>query len=194
MPASLTKPGQIERHAHAAAVQILAHPLREPAQAELRRGVERRAARADLARERGDEHQLPPPALGHPRQQHSCELHGCAQVDVECAIDLVRREAVERTARRQRGVGHEHVDLSCGLGEAGGAVRVSEVGRQLAVVAAEVLLQLVEHVAAPAGQDQLRAARVQRPRDRLADSAGRAGQQHSRSPEFHAADATGPWA
>ena len=50
MPASRMKPGQDDGHADALAAQVLAQREREPAQAELRRRVDRAAGRAGLAR------------------------------------------------------------------------------------------------------------------------------------------------
>ncbi len=121
------------------------------------------------------------------------ELDRHAQVDVDRAVDLLGREALDRAAGGQRRVGDEDVHFAGDVGQPGGALRVGEVDRKLAVVAAEVLLQPIEHLGPPAGEDQLGAARVQRPRDRLADAPGRSRQQHLRTfDSHHVKDATRP--
>ena len=55
---------------------------------------------------------------------------------------------------------------------------------------ADLRRQRLEHLQPPPGQRQHRAARVQRPRDRLAEAAGRPGQQDTRTVQVHANTAT----
>ena len=54
---------------------------------------------------------------------------------------------------------------------------VREVERARLRAVAELGDELVEHLGPPPGEDQMRAARVQRARDRLADAAGGARQE-----------------
>ena len=102
MPAVADEAGEHDRDADAAVAQVLAQRVREAAQAELRRRVDRAAAAGDLARQRGDEHHVPAAARGHRLGQPPRHHHRRAQVDGERAVDVLDREARDVPAARQR--------------------------------------------------------------------------------------------
>ena len=113
-------------------------------------------------------------------QQRVRERYRCAQVDIERAVELLDVNASSgptpaarrwRRGCRPRRPRRAAVSTSRRLVEVDGHRARAELGRER-----------LEHVAAPAGQDQLRAARVQRARDRLADSTGGAGERATVEP------------
>jgi hypothetical protein len=78
-----------------------------------------------------------------------------AQVDLDRAVDLLERERVQGAGSRQGGVGDQDVDVS---GLADQALQLgtgAEVNGERAC--AELGGQPLQHLAAAAGQDQLRA-------------------------------------
>ncbi len=99
--------GEDDAHTDPGAVQIRPQRLPEAAQAELRRGVQRRAGRRRLAGDRRDEDQLPAAARRHAVEQQAGEYDRSTQVDGEGAVDLVNAELRQRPGGGQRGVGHE---------------------------------------------------------------------------------------
>jgi hypothetical protein len=130
------------------------------------------------------------PALGHRRRERVGELHRRAQVHVERAVDLPRREAVHPAARRQRRVGHEHVDLPGPARDRSDGVRVGQVGRQHGRLPAQLVAQPLEHLRAPARQDHARAARVEGASNGLPDPSARTRQQDAGAGQLHGADTT----
>ena len=102
--------------------------------------------------------------------------HRRAQVDIERAIDLIAREALEPSRRGYAGVGDQDVDLSGLLEEAIDLGGVAEIDGERARL--ELLGERLEHVGSPTGEDQLSAEVTQRPRDRLAQAAAGARDEH----------------
>jgi hypothetical protein len=124
-------------------------------------------------------------ALDHAGHERAGELERCPEVDVERAVDLLGGELGDGPAGRERGVGHQHVDGAGALGERGHAAGLGQVSRQRQRTPAERGGDLVELVRAPAADQQSRAASVERAGDRLADAAGRAGEEHCRAVYVH---------
>jgi hypothetical protein len=166
-------------------VQVLAKALREAAQAELGGAVERRAGRRDLPRQGVDEHDVPAPACCHPHRQGSRHEDRRAQVDVERRVDPRRVEAVEPPARRQRGVGHEHVDVRGPFDQAVDRPAIGEVDREHLRV--ELAREAAEHLRLPTREHQLGVSRRERPRDRVTDPTGGTGDQRRSTLELHGA-------
>ena len=124
------RPGRDERHADALALHLRAQHVREPAQAELRRGVDRAlAGRGHLAGERGHEHELAAAALDHRGREPPREHDRRAQVHLEHAVDLVLVELQQRARAGQPGVGHQHVDVAGRVGQPLDRRAVGEVAR-----------------------------------------------------------------
>ncbi len=97
------KPGKTVVTPTPRAVQVLAQPGGEAAQAELGGRVDRRAGRSRPCRPGSEMNtRWPAPALDHRRRERARELDRRAQVHVERAVDLLGREVVDRPARRQR--------------------------------------------------------------------------------------------
>ena len=106
-----------------------------------------------------------------------------AQVHLERPVDLLDREGVERPRGRQGRVGDQDVDVA-GLGhEPGHLGTLGEVDGQGAP--AQLGGQRLEHVASPAGQDQLRAAPGEGPGDRVADAARGACEEDRGARDLH---------
>ena len=171
MPASRMKPGQHDGHADAARVELRAQrPARSRADRTSWRCTASCRARC-LARQRGDEQQVSAPARDHRRQQRVCQHDRGAQVDAQRAVDLLLGEGLQAARGRQRGVGDQDVHLARLASQAvdlGGLAR----GRRPARAHPSSRGQRLQHLDAPPGQDQLRAAGVQRAGDRLAETAG----------------------
>ena len=89
----------------------------------------------------------------------------------------------ERSGGGQGGVCHEDVDLAGVGSEAGDLATVGEVDGQRA--GARLRGQRLEHVAAPAGQDQVRATGPQGSGDRLSDAACGAGEKDGGAGDLH---------
>ena len=64
----------------------------------------------DLSGERGDVDDVAAPALEHPVQSDSRELHHREQVDLGDQVDLGQRRLAERADELEAGVVDEHVD------------------------------------------------------------------------------------
>ena len=175
--------GADDRDADVARAQVRAQTEGEAAQAELGGAVERGLRGGGLAGERGDEQQVPAAARGHRRREHARHDDRGAQVDVERAVDLLEAEALERPRAREGRVGDEDVDVA-GLAEQaidlGG---IAEIDGERASV--ELGGQGLEHVGAPAREDQLGAVPVQLAGDRVADAAGGAGEQDGGAGDLH---------
>ena len=107
----------------------------------------------------------------------------CAEVHLEGPVDLLDREGVERPRGRQGGIGDQDVDVTrlghepCHLGT------VREVDGQGAP--AQLSGQRLEHIAPPAGQDQLRAAPGEGSGDGMPDAAGGACEEDRGAGDLH---------
>ena len=84
---------------------------------------------------------------------------------------------------RDAGVGDEDVDGSGFVDQAPDLGTVAEIDGQCART--ELGGERVEHVGAPAGHDQLAAAGGDSARDRVADAARGAGEQHGGAGDLH---------
>ena len=122
-------------------------------------------------------------ARQHPGKQRVGEQHRRAQVHVERSVDLLGRVLADRPGARQAGVGHQDVDLSRRGGESRRGVRVGEVGDDQ--LGGEVVRQRPENVLAAPAQDELRAPGGERAGDRVAQAAGRPGDQHAHASDLH---------
>ena len=93
----------------------------------------------------------------------------------------------QRAAAGQRGVGDEDVDVARLVERAGR--RAAAVGRgRRRGAAADLRGERLEHLGAPAGEDELsRRGREQRAGDGVADAAGGAGEQDAWAAEVHGA-------
>ena len=175
--------GEDRGRADARSAQVLVHREREAAEAELRGVVERRVRGRDLARYRRDVDEVAAPAIEHARHQRVSHVDRRAEVDVDHAVDLLTRcTRSSLPGARQPGVRHEHVDLAR-LPRRSGAPGRRRRGR--ARVRFDPVTQLrdepVQHLGPAPGQDQVRAARVQRAGDRVTQSPGGARQEDART-------------
>ena len=160
----------------------------EPAQGVLGRVVERRPRRGHLARQRGHEHEVTAPARDHRSHQPVGEDDRRAHVDGERPVDLLDRVGVERSRRGQGRVSDQHVHLARLLQQALHLPGLGQVHGQRA--RPELRGQWLEYLCAPPGEHELPAALAQRARDRVAQPAGRACQQHPCSRDLHARNPT----
>jgi small-conductance mechanosensitive channel len=157
--------------------QVAAERQREPAQAELRAAVHRRAAVRRLRRQRRHEHELAAAALDHPRRERVGEDDRRAQVDVEHAVDLLDGVGVERPGPRERRVRDEHVHVAGLPGQPLDVRAVGEVDDHR--LGADRLREQIERLALAPGQHEPRAARGEVAGDRLPEPAGRPGEEHA---------------
>jgi hypothetical protein len=95
-----------------------------------------------------------------------------AQIYVDHTVDLLAAVFGQLPRTWKAGVGDQHVHVAdlCAEGAHRGPVRQIERARLGTV--AEITHEFVEHLRSPSGQDEVRAALVQGPRDRVADPAG----------------------
>src|SRR5664279_1043735 len=177
--------GQDGRYSDALIAQVRAQPRGEATQAELRRVVQQRARCRRLAAERGHEHHVPGATADHPRQQRVRERDRCTQVHRQGSVDLLHRERLQRSRRRQRCIVDQDVHLAGLAGQAVDLARLDQIDRPRARV--ELASQRLEHVRAASGQQQLAAALGHGPRNRLADTAGGCGEKHARPRDLHLA-------
>ena len=91
-PASRMKPGKTVETPTPRGRRSSRRPMREAAQAELRRRVDRRADGGGLAAQRGHEDDVAAAALDHAVGHQPRQDHRRAQVDVERPVDLLDRE------------------------------------------------------------------------------------------------------
>ena len=98
---------------------------------------------------------MPAAAREHARQQRVRERDRGAQVDRERAVDLLHREGVQRAGGRQRGVGDQDVHVAGLADETVDLAGLDQVDGERA--RAELLRERLEHLGAPAREDQLAA-------------------------------------
>ena len=175
--------GEDRADADAARAQVLAQALREPTQAELRRAVDRGPRGADLAGERGHEDQVTAAARDHRLRQRARQHHRGAQVHRQRAIDLLDAERRQQARTGQPRVGDERVDVGALVRQALDRLRVGEVDGQRA--RARLGGEWLEDLGAPPGEHELGAGRAQAPRDGMAQTARRAGEQDGPPGEVH---------
>jgi hypothetical protein len=124
--------GEDRADADAAGAQVLAQALGEPAQAELRRAVDRGTRWADLPGQRGHEDEVAAAARDHPFGELARAHHRGAQVHRERAVELLDGVRHELARTGQPGVGHEHVDVGALARQPLDRLRVGEVDGQRA--------------------------------------------------------------
>jgi len=116
-----------------------------------------------------------------------CERDRGAEVDLEHPVHLLLREFGQQPAGWQRGVRDEHIEpgrLHL-ASEASDLLAIGEVARNRPPP--HFLGKRLERLQAPSGQDQTRSPGGERPRDRVADAAGRTGDEHVSVCEGHGA-------
>ncbi len=120
---------------------------------------------------------------GHALAEQAAEHHRRAQVDVQRAVDLLDAEVQERAGGGHARVGHEDVGAGGLVRQALHRVGIGEVDGEHA--AAGLRRQRLEHVGAPAGQDERRARAGETARDRVADATRRAGDEGRAAGDVH---------
>ena len=151
--------------------------------ARLRRRVQRRARPRRLARQRAHEHEVARAARDHRLRQQPREHDRRAQVHVEHPVELLQRVRRQLAGARQRGVGHEHVDVPGRLEQPRRPVVGREVGHERA--AADLGRHRLELLRPPARHEHRGAPGRDGARGRGTDPAGRPGHEHGpRPPRF----------
>ena len=100
-----------------------------------------------------------------------------AKVHFEQPVDLWPGQIGQRPDGRDAGIGSQHVDLPHLADQPLHLVAVPQVARDRA--GPELLGERLEHIGPAAGEEQRRAARSERPCDRLPEPAGGPGDEHS---------------
>ena len=137
-----------------------------------------RRGRGRLAAERGHEHQVAAAARRPSPGISACaSAIGARRLTVERAVDLLHREGLERSRRRQRGVGDQDVDLAGLAGQALDLAGLAQVDRPARVRRARRRAARARPRAVRSGSACRRAG--ERASDRLPDAAGGAGEKHA---------------
>ena len=122
----------------------------------------------------------PPPRAAIASASRSARTIGARRLTASARSSVLDREAVERPLAGHAGVGDQHVDVA-GLARSGGRPRRGSARSHGHRPRAELGRERLEHVRTTARQDEARAARGERPRDRVAEPAGGAGEEDRRA-------------
>jgi hypothetical protein len=129
--------------------------------------------------------------LLHARDQLAGHSHRGLQIDAQGAADLLLREPVETTRRRQPGVRHQDVDRPgiCDQLQRGALLGKVRLDGAVAV-AGQLRGQALELIAFAGAEDNRGPAPGERRRDRAAKAAGCSGQQGCATRELHLTEPT----
>ena len=173
IPASCTKPGETIETPTPVPRRSARRDGAEPAQAELRRRVERAARDRRAARQRRHEDEVPGAALAHRRHVQPRQHDRRAEVHVEHPVDLLLREGLQPPGAGHRRVRDDDVDVRVRLGQRADGVRVRQIGRRHDGVR-DRRRERLEDVGSPAAEHE--------PRARAPRTPGRSRARGHRSP------------